>query len=68
MLVCWNSTYRMVDSALELQIPITAHCASQTLDISIRDIQLTGPNWLQLAELRELFLIFVRPSTKMQGS
>jgi hypothetical protein len=28
MPVRWNSTYRMVDSALELQIPITAHCAS----------------------------------------
>jgi hypothetical protein len=68
MPVRWNSTYRMVDSALELQIPITAHCASQTLDMSMRDIQLTSPDWLQLAELRELFLIFVRPSTKMQGS
>ena len=44
MLVCWNSTYRMVDSALELQIPITAHCASQTLNISIKDIQLTSLN------------------------
>jgi hypothetical protein len=33
----------------------------------MRDIQLTSPDWLQLAELRELFLIFVQLSTKMQG-
>ena len=42
MPIRWNSTLRMLNSALALQIPITAHCASQTLDLSMRDIALTS--------------------------
>jgi hypothetical protein len=67
MPVRWNSTYKMLEAALALQTPIIAVCATQTLDISMPDVCLTGPDWLQLAELQE-FLIFFRPSEKMQGS
>ena len=43
MPIRWNSTYHMVDTALQLQTPITALCASQRLDLSMRTIALT-PN------------------------
>ena len=38
MPVRWESTYEMVAIALQLREPVTAICASQQLDISMRDI------------------------------
>jgi hypothetical protein len=58
----------MVSTALKLQRPITAHCASQTLDNTMKEIALSSADWAQLRQLEELFLIFVRPSQKLQGS
>ncbi|KFY79987.1 hypothetical protein V499_01093 [Pseudogymnoascus sp. VKM F-103] len=48
----------MIDTALKLQVPITALCALQQLDI----------NWATLHNLLKLFYIFVRPTEKLQGS
>ncbi|KFY49456.1 hypothetical protein V495_00589 [Pseudogymnoascus sp. VKM F-4514 (FW-929)] len=54
----------MIDIALKLQVPITALCASQQLDISMRDIALTAT----LYDLVKLFYIFVYLTEKLQGS
>jgi len=67
MPIRWSSTYYMLLSALQLQGPIIAHCAAQTLDLTIRDIALTSSDWLQLKQLEQFFLIFVRPSQKLQA-
>jgi hypothetical protein len=58
----------MIDIALKLQVPITALCASQQLDISMRDIALTTIDWATLHDLLKLFYIFIRPTEKLQGS
>ena len=42
MPVRWSSTYHMINTALKLQSPITALCASQQLDLSMRDISLSS--------------------------
>jgi hypothetical protein len=36
MPVRWNSTYDMINTAYMQESPITAVCASQTIDLSIR--------------------------------
>jgi hypothetical protein len=41
MLVWWNSTYEMVSAVIKLQTPITAICATQQMNLSMRDIALT---------------------------
>lgn len=58
----------MIDIALKLQVPITALCASQRLDISMRDIALSAIDWATLHDLSKLFYIFIRPTGKLQGS
>ena len=68
MPVRWNSTYTMLDTAIKLRVPITALCASQTMDVSMKDIALTTADWQLLEDLREFFLIFVKPATKLQSS
>lgn len=40
MLVRWSSMHEMLVAALKLRAPITAHCASQQLDLSMHDMQL----------------------------
>ncbi|KFZ23115.1 hypothetical protein V502_02399 [Pseudogymnoascus sp. VKM F-4520 (FW-2644)] len=45
MPVRWNSTYEMVTTAIKLQTPITAICATQQMDLSMRDIALTPEDW-----------------------
>jgi len=67
MPVRWNSTYQMLFQALKLQGPITAYCASQTLDAGMKDIVLTALDWSQLHDLLSLFQIFVRPSEQFQA-
>ncbi|KFY19337.1 hypothetical protein V493_08008 [Pseudogymnoascus sp. VKM F-4281 (FW-2241)] len=42
MPVRWNSTYKMLETASKLRVPITAICASQQWDISMRDIALNA--------------------------
>ena len=58
----------MIDIALKLQAPITALCASQQLDISMRNIALTAIDQATLHDLLKLFYIFVCPTEKLQGS
>jgi hypothetical protein len=68
MLVRWNSTYEMINAFYLQERPITAVCASQTIDISIRDIILSYSDWAILHKLLEFFAIFVRPIKKLQAS
>jgi hypothetical protein len=68
MPVRWNSTFQMLSTALALRVPITALCASQTLDLSMRDISLTQDDWSILIQLKSFFQIFVKPSMKLQAS
>jgi hypothetical protein len=68
MPVRWSSTYHMIDTALKLQRPITALCASQQLDLSIKDIALTAIDWKTLEDLSHFFYIFIRPTQKLQAS
>ena len=37
MPVRWSSAYQMTDIVLKLQVPVTALCSSQQLDVSMRD-------------------------------
>ena len=67
MPVRWNSTYNMIKGACNLQIPITAVCAIQDYDISVRALMLTQADWAILDNIQRLFTIFVRPSQKLQG-
>ena len=68
MPVRWNSGYAMVSTSLKLRLPITALCASQQMDPSMRDIQLTSEDWAILEKLKRLFEIFVKPSTLLQAT
>lgn len=68
MPVRWSSTYHMINTALKLQSPITALCASQQLDPSMRDISLSSTDWMILHSLLQLFNIFVRPTEKLQAA
>ena len=68
MPVRWNSTYEMVSTVIKLQTPITAICATQQMDLSMRDIALTPEDWIILYALQNFFYIFVKPSQKLQAS
>src|ERR1700722_15818042 len=68
MPVRWNSTFEMIDLACKLQIPITAVCATQNFDQSMKELILTSEDWLLLQEVVKLLNIFVRPSKRLQGS
>jgi hypothetical protein len=68
MPVRWNSTFYMIDIAIKLRGPITAICASQQLDLSMKDIALTATDWQMLDDLWAFFNIFIRPTQKLQGS
>jgi hypothetical protein len=68
MPVRWNSTYEMLNTACSQEGPITAVCASQTIDLSIREIMLSHSDWAILHKLLQFFLIFVHPSRKLQAS
>jgi hypothetical protein len=68
MLIRWNSTYHMLTTAKYLRDPITAVCATQTLDLSMREIALTLEDWVIIQGLEDLFKIFLSPSQKMQAS
>ena len=65
MLVRWNSTYDMINVAYMQESPITAVCASQTIDLSVRDIMLTQNDWTILHKLHKFFLIFIHPTKKL---
>jgi hypothetical protein len=67
MPVRWNSTYHMLHTALNLRIPITAVCTTQQLDISMQDIALTIEDWAIIKDLEQLFLIFLKPSRRLQS-
>jgi hypothetical protein len=47
---------------------INAVCASQQIDLLVRNIKLTDNNWLILYNLVKLFEIFVHPLKKLQAS
>jgi hypothetical protein len=68
MPVRWNSTYDMINVACMQESPITAVCASQTIDLSVRDIMLTQNDWTILHKLHKFFLIFIHPTKKLQAS
>src|SRR5450432_3574342 len=67
MPIRWNSTYNIIKSTCNLQIPITAVCAVQDYDNSVRALILTQADWAILDNIQKLFVIFVRPSQKLQG-
>jgi len=58
----------MLVTAKYLRVPITAVCATQTLDPSMREIALTLEDWAIIQALEDLFKIFLSPSQKMQAS
>jgi hypothetical protein len=58
----------MVSAVIKLQTPITAICATQQMDLSMRDIALTPEDWITLHALQNFFYIFVKPSQKLQAS
>ena len=68
MPVRWNSTYEMIKQACDLQVLITANCAIQTFDSSVKHFLLTSLDWLLLEELLGFFKIFVRPTKLLQAS
>jgi hAT family C-terminal dimerisation region len=47
---------------------INAVCASQQIDLSVRNIKLTDSDWVILHHLLKLFEIFIHPSRKLQAS
>jgi hypothetical protein len=67
MPVRWNSTHHMLEGALKLKTPITAVCTTQQLDISMKDIALTAEDWATIKALELLFLIFLKPSRRLQS-
>ena len=67
MPVRWSSTYNMLETTLILKSAITALCASQVLDLSMKNIQLTPEDWNIPGKLRRLFAVFTKPSAKLQG-
>ena len=66
MPVRWNSTYFMLENALKLEQPINALCASQTMDLSMRNIIITSIEWQVLHGLKAFFKIFVKPAEQVQ--
>ena len=58
----------MISIACTQESPIIAICASQTIDLSVREIMLTQTNWAILHKLHEFFLIFVHPTKKLQAA
>jgi hypothetical protein len=58
----------MLYLALRLQGPIMALCASQQLDLSMKDIALMAKDWQTMKALLDLFYIFIRLTEKLQGS
>ena len=58
----------MVDIAVEQETPITALCASQTMDPSMKEIRLTEQDWQVLKDTQKLFAIFVKPTIQLQAS
>ncbi|KFY06197.1 hypothetical protein V491_08791, partial [Pseudogymnoascus sp. VKM F-3775] len=67
MPVRWNSTYHMLENALKLEQPINALCASQTMDLSMRDIIITSIEWQVLHGLKAFLKIFVKPAEQVQA-
>lgn len=67
MPVRWNSTYHMLENALKLEQSINALCASQTMDLSMRDIIITPIEWQVLHGLKAFFKIFVKPAEQVQA-
>ena len=67
MPVRWNSTHHMLEGALKLRVPITAVCTTQQLDMSMKDIALTAEDWVTIKSLELLFLIFLKPSRRLQS-
>src|SRR5271165_293846 len=45
MLIQWNSTFNMINVACLQEIPITAVCATQTIDPSVHEIMLSQNDW-----------------------
>jgi hypothetical protein len=57
----------MLETALKLRILITAVCSTQKLDISMKDISLTANDWAIIEALKRLFLVFLKPSRRLQS-
>jgi hypothetical protein len=57
----------MLENALKLKQPINALCASQTMDLSMRNIIITLIEWQVLHGLRAFFKIFVKPAEQVQA-
>jgi hypothetical protein len=58
----------MIYYACTQEEAINAVCASQTIDISVREIKLTHEDWIIIHHLLKLFEIFVYATKKLQAS
>jgi hypothetical protein len=58
----------MIYYAYTQEEAINAVCASQTIDISVREIKLTYKDWIIIYHLLKLFKIFVYTTKKLQAS
>jgi hypothetical protein len=68
MPIWWGSTHEMINTACTQEALITAVCATQQIDLSVREIMLTQGDWVVLRDLLKLFVIFAHPMKKLQAS
>lgn len=50
------------------EVLITADCATEQIDLSLREIMITRQDWAILQDLRKLFEIFVHSTKMLQAS
>jgi hypothetical protein len=62
----WNSTYKMIKTTLELKDAII-YVSKNTNNDEFQNIILNNNEWEALEELKNIFEIFVKPTTKLQG-
>src|SRR6266566_4463937 len=62
----WNSIYYMIKIAFELK-EVIIYIGNNTTNKEFKRNILNESDWLALSELQNIFEIFVKPSTKLQG-
>jgi hypothetical protein len=62
----WNSTYKMIKTAIDLKQPLI-YIAKVTTNKDYKRYILTETEWTELNELKNIFEIFIKPSVKLQA-